>query len=403
MNHNPENATPPAQDGQLIVLPPEDSTTMARFQAPSGMELAGTKANQLMEVVKARNLSVKIGQGDHLKIEAWTFLGGSCGVFVRPLPPPGGLVPIVENGEKIGYTAYAEVVDVKTGQIVCAGYGQCYADEEDYSKKRKDWYSRWKNAKHDVVWHSVSSMAQTRAASKALSNALRWLVELAGFSGTPYDEMQQQMAQRPSYGQKGASKPRQQQTTQQSTQPSTAYRNQQQGGETPSPDGLLQMISNGEDPLLDPSRMAYKFGKHNGRTWLDVWMHEWPRSAGGTDYTTWLGQEMNPFERDRKIQAGELDSRGEPHQPLSDFELKMWQAHVFLRYRIDKKSGALKKLEKCKFPWETQAPRTQEPDPKHDPVDDDLGIPPGENELDMAHGDEPGAVDSYEDNNDVPF
>jgi hypothetical protein len=51
--------------------------------------------------------------------------------------------------------------------------------------------ARWKDR------HAVLSMAQTRATSKALGQILRWLPVLAGFSGTPAEEMPHPAAEAP--------------------------------------------------------------------------------------------------------------------------------------------------------------------------------------------------------------
>ena len=58
--------------------------------------------------------------------------------------------------------------------MIGAAESGCYRDE-----------NRWRNAER----HALKSMAQTRATSKALGQVLRWIPELAGYSGTPAEEM----------------------------------------------------------------------------------------------------------------------------------------------------------------------------------------------------------------------
>lgn len=79
---------------------------------------------------------------------------------------------MVEPGHG-GYTAKVEARD-QTGRLIGAAHSQCNWEE---------W--RWR----DSDAYALESMAQTRGISKALSGPLRFIVELAGFKGTPAEEV----------------------------------------------------------------------------------------------------------------------------------------------------------------------------------------------------------------------
>jgi hypothetical protein len=73
-----------------------------------------------------------------------------------------------------GARARAEVIDLKTGQVVGGAEAYCMRDEESWKEK---------------PWYQLASMAQTRAGAKALRNVLAWVVVLAGYKPTPAEEL----------------------------------------------------------------------------------------------------------------------------------------------------------------------------------------------------------------------
>lgn len=111
----------------------------------------------------------KKGQrSEHPTIEAWTYAGGLAGVFA-----------VVTHTERVkydgvhGWEARAEARTM-AGNVVGAADGLCMANEP-----------RWS----DTEEHARKSMAQTRAMSRALAGPLRFLMEQAGFSGTPAEDL----------------------------------------------------------------------------------------------------------------------------------------------------------------------------------------------------------------------
>lgn len=79
----------------------------------------------------------------------------------------------IPNGPK-GFKARALVIDEKTGMVTGGAEAFCMNDEPNWQRK---------------PMFQLASMAQTRAASKALSNKYRYVAILAGYEPTPSEEV----------------------------------------------------------------------------------------------------------------------------------------------------------------------------------------------------------------------
>jgi hypothetical protein len=138
------------------------------------------QATALMKVVKEAGLSKDLGGNKpHLEVEAWQTIGRFNGyltdiVWTRP---------IVEGGVKAGYEARAELVRIDDGVHVIGAEASCFFDEE-IERRDGTSYKRWDED------YAVRSMAQTRAQSKLGRMAFAWVAVLAGYSGTPAEEME---------------------------------------------------------------------------------------------------------------------------------------------------------------------------------------------------------------------
>jgi len=172
-----------ATTGELIVAPSPDALTeFGRDEL--GIERAKAIANRLDSIIREKDLAVRIGDNDHLRVEAWCACASLCGVS----PRTQWTRRIPEEGPLEGYIARVEVVQIATGMVIGAAEAGCFIDEEEYSRRNREWYKRWvKNDK--PIQHSVLSMAQTRATSKAIGQVLRFIPVLAGYAGTPAEEM----------------------------------------------------------------------------------------------------------------------------------------------------------------------------------------------------------------------
>lgn len=125
--------------------------------------------NELMKYVDDNRLSVNIAGKKFLQIEAWQFTGSQL-----------NLTAIITDLQDVSsatvpkYRATAEVFHNPTGQLVSRGFASCSKSES--KKKSFDEFA-------------IESMAQTRAIGKAYRNILAWLPKLAGYEGTPVEEI----------------------------------------------------------------------------------------------------------------------------------------------------------------------------------------------------------------------
>jgi hypothetical protein len=129
------------------------------------IETARGMAIELKRIVDERRLSVRIGKGDHIKIEGWCTLGSMCGLSPREVA--------VEERDGT-YTATVEICRMSDGAVVSRASAECGDDEELWAGRAR---------------HARRSMALTRATGKAYRLLLAWVVVLAGYSGTPAEEM----------------------------------------------------------------------------------------------------------------------------------------------------------------------------------------------------------------------
>jgi hypothetical protein len=128
------------------------------------VERASTAATALADVIRTRRLFKHIGTHDYVFVEGWTLLGSMLGVFAE-----------VEWSRVMegGWEARA-VARTLGGRTVGAAEAMCTRTEP-----------KWKTS--DA--YAIRSMAQTRAVSKALRLPLGFIMELAGYSATPAEEL----------------------------------------------------------------------------------------------------------------------------------------------------------------------------------------------------------------------
>lgn len=158
-----------------------DHDTGEVLRAPAARTLFGTEnpvevlnharehARVLMDVVNEKNLYKRIGQSDHLLVEAWTMLGSQVGVFAVA---DGDPEPVEIDGSS-GFRVAVQAV-TRNGDVVGRAVGYCMRDEPT-----------WKNR----PLHALAAMAETRATSRALRKPLGFIVQLAGYNPTAAEEM----------------------------------------------------------------------------------------------------------------------------------------------------------------------------------------------------------------------
>jgi hypothetical protein len=151
-------------DGEVVEEHRAPMTLFGTDEPQAVVERASTVATALAGVINERKLFSSISGKKHVQVEGWTLLGSMLGVFAevewsRPL----------DNG----WEARA-VARTLAGQVVGAAEAMCTTNE-----------GRW--GKADA--YAVRSMAQTRAVSKALRLPLGFIMQLAGYSATPAEEL----------------------------------------------------------------------------------------------------------------------------------------------------------------------------------------------------------------------
>ena len=157
---------------ELVHTRPQAVATLFRTDEPALIVARATEvANVLSGVLKAKGLTTRIGNREHVQVEGWTLCGSMLGVF-----------PIVEWTRKLenGWEARAKAVTM-AGATVGSAEAQCTREEKEWGPTP----TRGK-ARDD---YALRSMAQTRAISKALRQPLGFIVTLAGFAATPAEEI----------------------------------------------------------------------------------------------------------------------------------------------------------------------------------------------------------------------
>ena len=206
------------QSDALRALP--STLDLALTRAPEEvLNEARRAARALKDVIEAKEKKVMFNGEQYLEFEDWQTVGRFYGISPR-IPETG--TRYVEYGGAKGWEAYAEAVDLRSGRVVSSASAMCLDDEEKWSSrpkyvwqyvKKSGGYSTEDPGKDELVWEKteagksrpkkerrlvgeegvpqfqVRSMAQTRAGSKALRNALAWVVVLAGYRPTPAEEM----------------------------------------------------------------------------------------------------------------------------------------------------------------------------------------------------------------------
>ncbi|GIW05190.1 MAG: hypothetical protein KatS3mg059_1810 [Thermomicrobiales bacterium] len=133
-------------------------------------------AQMLARVVEDCRLVVEFrtraGVSRHIRIEGWLTLCAMLGIAPREVS--------VEERDGI-YTATVELVRITDGAVIARASAECGAPDELDRHGQPIWASRPRFQRR--------AMAITRATSRACRIALGWIPVLAGYSGTPAEEM----------------------------------------------------------------------------------------------------------------------------------------------------------------------------------------------------------------------
>ena len=160
--NNPGTSVTVAQGGQVALL---DGTPDEQIDRAASM------ARSLQKVVEQAGLSRSFGgKKKYLEYEAWLTLGRFFGCS----PITEWTRPIERSGQIMGFESRVNVVDAQ-GRVIGGAEGCCMMDESNWRGKPE---------------YAIRSMAQTRTAGKALRSVFGFVAVLAGYSGTPAEEMQ---------------------------------------------------------------------------------------------------------------------------------------------------------------------------------------------------------------------
>lgn len=129
-------------------------------------------ANTLKSHIVKNKLYTAIRNKNYVEVEGWQFAGGMLGILPRVVS-----VENVSTKDEIKYMAQVELVNIVTDKIVGRGFALCSGNESKNGKKvRTDEYA-------------IMSMAQTRAIGKAYRSVIGWVMKMAGYEGTPSEEL----------------------------------------------------------------------------------------------------------------------------------------------------------------------------------------------------------------------
>ncbi len=134
---------------------------------PEAMLAEATKQAKVLKNFLDQTKSVmRIGKSEHVKAGGWQFLARQARLSVGTTAEP------FEADGETGWKGHAIVY--RDGSQVGEADALCLRSE-----------TNWKNS--DT--YAICSMAQTRAASKAIKGVLGFVVVMAGYSDTPAEEM----------------------------------------------------------------------------------------------------------------------------------------------------------------------------------------------------------------------
>ena len=151
----------------IVAVPNQVQLGTIQMRPEEVIERASQIATQLAKIIKDRQLSTRIRDKDHVRVEGWTTLGAVLGV-----------IPRERNTIRTeqGFESYVELIRTSDGVVVGGASAICSWAEP-----------RWSKADD----YAVRSMAITRATGKAYRLGFSWIMVLAGYSPTPAEEMDQ--------------------------------------------------------------------------------------------------------------------------------------------------------------------------------------------------------------------
>ncbi len=140
--------------------------SMFDMEPEAQIAFASKIATSLKAVIDKQNLFHTIQGKRYVKVEGWELLGTFLGILPREHS--------VAEHEDGSFTARVELVRANDGTVIGGASALCGVDEK-----------RWSGADR----YARRSMAVTRAIGKAYRSSFSWIISLAGYSPTPFEEM----------------------------------------------------------------------------------------------------------------------------------------------------------------------------------------------------------------------
>jgi hypothetical protein len=149
-------------ENEIVVQQPKD---IMEYGEKAAIVLKG-----MLEKFKEAKIVVDIAGRRYMRFEGYQAVGQFCKTSVAI----EWARPVKDADKLVGFEAKANVLD-STGRVIGSAESFCGIDEP-----------RW--AKAPIF--QIKSMAQTRAAAKALRNLYGWVVQMADVDATPLEEME---------------------------------------------------------------------------------------------------------------------------------------------------------------------------------------------------------------------
>ncbi len=156
-----------AEKMKALVVQKDRNIRQYALQSPQQLK---AMANVVKDYIVKNELSVQIQGHPYAMVEGWQFAGSLLGTT----PLVTEVVDMTKDPMKPKWLAKVEITELKSGKVVGRGMALCSKTES-------------KKASFDE--YAILSMAQTRAIGKAYRNVIGWLMKMAGYEGTPAEEM----------------------------------------------------------------------------------------------------------------------------------------------------------------------------------------------------------------------
>jgi hypothetical protein len=197
------------QDRDVALFPGSNSDEI--------LAVAADVATKFGDVVKKQRMFKRIGDNDHIQIEAWQTIGALTGVVaphgeveqltwpaLEPIgaePPLPGREP--RNRDSDEWRTWKRADRIRAGwelhedMLRARSIGRAYGFVARFNAAKNGsdvgWgegrCTRGEAGKTNQDDYALSSMAQTRAQSRALGAPLKFVVKLAGYETTPAEEL----------------------------------------------------------------------------------------------------------------------------------------------------------------------------------------------------------------------